>query len=86
MYELLLDKHAERQLDKLPLDNTFARIDKAIRALRLNPRPHGVVNLFGKIHRIRVGDYRIIYSINDKDKVVLVAQIRRRNERTYRGL
>ena len=86
MYEVLLDKHAERQLDKLSLYDTFERIDKAISDLALNPRPHGVVKLFDKIHRIRVGDYRIIYSINDKDRVVLIAEIRHRDERTYRGL
>ncbi len=86
MYEVLLDRHAERQLDKLPLDDTFERVDKAIRSLALNPRPHGVVKLFGRIYRMRVGDYRIIYSINDKDKVVLVAEIRHRDERTYRRL
>lgn len=86
MYELLLDRHAERQLDKLTLDDTFERIDKAIRGLALNPRPHGVVKLLGNTHRIRVGDYRIIYSVNDEDRVVLVAEIRYRNERTYRGL
>ncbi len=86
MYEVLLDNHAERQLDKLPLYDDFDKIDETIRSLALNPRRHGAIKLSGNIHRIRVGDYRIIYSINDKDKVVLIAEILRRNERTYRRL
>jgi mRNA interferase RelE/StbE len=85
VYEARLHPRAEKQLDHLPL-NVFDRIDKAIQRLRDNPRPQGVKKLYGRVHRIRVGDYRVIYSIFDSDKVVLISKIAQRSERTYRGL
>ena len=85
MYEVRLHPRAEKQLDHLPR-NVFDRIDKAIQRLQDNPRPRGVEKLHDRVHRIRVGDYRVIYSIFDSDKVVLVSKVARRSERTYRGL
>jgi len=38
------------------------------------------------VHRIRVGSYRIIYSIYDREKVVVIDKVDRRRERTYKGL
>ncbi|MFQ6101049.1 MAG: type II toxin-antitoxin system RelE/ParE family toxin [Anaerolineae bacterium] len=37
------------------------------------------------MHRIRVGPYRIIYSIHDKEQVVVIDKVDRRRERTYKG-
>jgi mRNA interferase RelE/StbE len=63
------------------------RIDAAILALADNPRPSGCVRLSGQSHlwRIRVGDYRVLYEIQDQQLVVLVVSVAHRRE-VYRGL
>ena len=73
---------AKKGLDKLPLKD-FRRLDKAIWALAQNPRPRGVKKLRGPHYRIRVGDWRVVYAVFDKDKLVIVGKVARRSERTY---
>lgn len=85
MYEIIQSRQAEKQLDRIS-EADFLRVDKAIQSLKVNPRPRGVKKLHEKLHRIRVGRFRIIYVIDDKDKVVLVSHIEPRTERTYRRL
>ena len=84
MYEILLEKQAEKDLKKLPND-LFERIIPAIRNLNQNPRPVGCLKLKNSLqdYRIRVGDYRIIYEIDDKNQIVKVMKIRHRRE-SYR--
>ncbi len=84
-YEVTFHPRAERELDNVPRD-VFLKIDVAIWALRENPRPFGVKKLEGDIHRIRVGDWRIIYAILDRESRVLILRVVRRTERTYKGL
>ena len=57
-----------------------------LRALADDPRPQGCEKLYGDIYRVRVGDIRIIYLINEGDKRIEVGGIRRRSERTYKGI
>ena len=63
----------------LPLQK---RIDTRIRVLSENPRPSGIKKLAGdeNLYRLRVGDYRIIYQIQDKALLVLVIKISHRRE------
>jgi mRNA-degrading endonuclease RelE of RelBE toxin-antitoxin system len=61
-------------------------VEAAVSELSSNPRPYGVENLGNDIHRLRVGDWRIIYHINDKARRVIVGGVRRRNERTYKDV
>jgi len=75
-------RRVERQLDKVD-DETYPKVAKAIESLANNPRPFGVKKLAGTVHRIRVGPYRIIYSIYDCEKVVVIDKVDRRKERTY---
>lgn len=84
-YTILLAPTAERQL------RTFAtpiqkRLVKRLKSLRDNPRPQGVKKLTGvdDLYRIREGDYRIIYTIQDKALTVLVVKIGDRKE-VYRS-
>ncbi len=57
------------------------RIRAAVDGLAGEPRPAGAVKLAGRDDfRIRVGDYRIVYAIDDRDRVVLVARIAHRRE------
>ena len=77
---------AVRDLRKLPEDirrRVAARID----ALADDPRPHGVEHIEGlpDLYRVRVGDYRIIYQMQDKALLVVVVRARYRRE-VYRGL
>jgi len=57
------------------------RIAEAIDRLAADPRPHGVVKLAGRDDfRMRVGDYRIVYAVDDAERVVLVARIAHRRD------
>jgi mRNA interferase RelE/StbE len=58
------------------------RVGEAIDALEQNPRPQGVRKLSGhtNLYRIRVGVYRVVYEINDKDLLVRVTRVRHRRE------
>ena len=66
----------------IPAAASFARIV----ALEVNPRPPGARKLRGEseLWRVRVGDYRILYSIEEARLVVLVVKIGHRRE-VYRG-
>jgi mRNA interferase RelE/StbE len=79
--QVLITPSAKRQLESLP-EKVRDRIDKRIWALGENPRPHGSVALEGEsgLYRIRVGDYRVIYLIQDKKLVVLIVRIGHRRE------
>ena len=54
-------------------DSLFARIDKRILRLADDPRPQGCRKLRGQkdIWRIRIGDYRVIYTVDDATKTVI---------------
>ena len=81
-FEIILEPRAERELDKVPAD-IFSKIDKAILGLAKEPRPFGVKKLDGNVHRIRVGNWRVIYAILEKESRILVLRVVKRNERTY---
>jgi mRNA interferase RelE/StbE len=73
---------AQRQLRRLPPGDA-ARLRGPILALGIDPRPPGVSKLSGTdFWRLRVGDLRIVYLIDDGSVVVL--KVARRSERTYR--
>ena len=85
MYEVILTRRAHREYDKLsPSDQD--RIDTTLDRLKTNPRPPGIKKIRGSIYRIRNGDWRVIYSVSDKDRLVLVGRIARRSEDTYNGV
>ncbi len=72
MYELLIEKQVEKQLRKIPPPD-YTRLKNAILNLAENPRPVGYKKLQGRIgYRIKQGDYRIIYDINDNILTVLI--------------
>jgi len=66
---------------------TVRRVDAAILALADNPRPAGCVKLSGlsDLWRIRVGDYRVVYEIRDRQLIVLIVGVAHRRE-IYRNL
>jgi mRNA interferase RelE/StbE len=57
------------------------RVTAAIDALAHDPRPPGAMKLAGRDDfRIRVGDYRVVYAVDDRARIVLVARIAHRRE------
>ncbi len=78
----LASRKVERQIRNLPPD-ARVKIIEAIQALAQNPRPHGVVKIEGRYHRIRLGAYRIVYAILKKEQVIVIAKVARRREDTY---
>lgn len=81
MYEVYLERAAERDLKRLPAE-AFHRIISSIRTLSENPRPPGCRKVTGSENdwRIRIGDYRVIYEIDEGEKAVKVFRIRHRRE------
>jgi mRNA interferase RelE/StbE len=76
-------RSVRKELDALD-DDTYLRIVAVIYYLRENPRPAGVKKLIGQeAYRIRIGDYRVLYTVDDKLKEVRVEAVRKRDERTY---
>ena len=85
-YSVRLERGAERQLQTLPTDG-LKRVDAKLRALTDDPRPRGVRKLQGREvqgFRVRVGDYRVLYTVDDDARVVTVYRIDQR-ARAYRG-
>ena len=60
------------------------RLTARLKTLAQNPRPPGCEKLAGEVYRIRVGDLRVIYLVDDAARRVEVGAVRRRSERTYR--
>ncbi len=80
-YRIEFTPKAYRQFVDLPR-KAQARLDLQIEALAANPRPHGVKKLSGEenLYRIRWGDYRVVYQVREKDRIVLIAKIGHRRE------
>jgi mRNA interferase RelE/StbE len=80
-YTILLAPPAERQF-KAFTPSVQKRLVRRLKTLRQNPRPQGVKKLAGEenVYRLREGDYRIIYTIHDKELIVLVVKIGDRKE------
>ena len=85
MYRVKLTSRAQRELDKLPAQD-LARIVAALQQLGGDPRPFGSKKLRASIYRIRVGDWRIIYAVFDKDNLIIVGKIARRSKDTYQRM
>ncbi len=82
MYEILIEKSAERELLKLP-SIVFNRITEKILALAQNPMPAGSRKLAGRgpnDWRIRVGDYRVVYAINEAEQQIEIMKVGHRRE------
>ncbi len=85
-YTIEIENSALKELKKLDR-KTRKRISNVIDSLRNNPRPESVRKLTGSdsLYRVRVGDYRVIYQIQDKKLVVLVVRIGSRGD-IYKSL
>ena len=79
-YKITIKKSAVKELEDIPKKD-LRRIVKRIQSLTQNPRPQGCQKLSGQSRfRIRRGDYRIVYSIEDKGFIVDIVKIGHRRE------
>ena len=80
MYRLEISHIAHKQVEALP--QRFARrVNEAVAGLASEPRPPGAKKLIGiEGYRIKVGDYRILYVVNDESRLVTVYRVKHRRE------
>ena len=81
-YTVKVARPAEKFLRGLTDKKLYRRIREVIDGLENQPRPADCVKLKGldELYRVRVGDYRIVYQIQDQQLVVLVIQVGHRRE------
>ena len=79
-YSLSIPRSVNKRMERLPAE-VYDRLDSAILALADEPRPAGCVKLKGREDwRIRVGDYRIVYGIDDEQRIVEILNIAHRRD------
>ena len=79
-YHVDIRRSAQKALQALPKQE-YERIRDAIRGLADNPRPVGSRKLTGRNGwRLRVGDYRVIYEIDDPARIVLILYVGHRRD------
>ena len=79
-YAVLILRRAQKELADLPKGD-YERIRDAVAVLSGNPRPAGCKKLVGREGwRVRSGDYRIIYEINDTQKTITVLHVGHRRD------
>ena len=79
-YDLLIKRSAAKELEALPPKDR-RRIATRIQTLANDPRPPGAEKLSGDDkYRVRQGDYRVLYQIDDQAKAVTVVKIGHRSD------
>lgn len=80
MYKLKILPHAQKDLDRLH-GKIFQKIKEEIILLSKNTWPYGALKLTNEEgYRIRVGDYRVLYRIDDNSKAIFIYRIKHRKE------
>lgn len=81
MYNVLTERRAERDLEDLD-HQIFRRVIARIEALADNPPPFGSEKIKGSKsdYRIRVGNWRALYEVDDRNKIVKVFRVKHRRE------
>ncbi len=79
-YNIIIKPTVEKQLDEIP-KKVLRQIITRINGLETNPRPPGIEKLSGQErYRVRQGDYRIVYGIDDRLRTVEVVRVGHRRE------
>ena len=80
-YAVLLKPSAKRALESLPA-TVQARLVRRMEPLAADPRPHGSQKMGGEDghYRIRVGDYRFVYAVDDARRIVWITKIGHRGD------
>lgn len=86
MYSAAFSFRAQRVFQKLSHKEAL-RIKDVVKKLEQEPRTHGTIKLNDAPvaqYRYRIGNFRILFDIDDEKKIVAILDIRKRDERTYR--
>jgi mRNA interferase RelE/StbE len=80
-YTVVVPKPVQKQLENL-IQTERAKVISVLKQIAEDPRPNGVKKLKGyeKTYRVRVGDYRIIYEVKDRELIVLVLSVSHRKD------
>jgi mRNA interferase RelE/StbE len=79
-YRLLIKRSAVKELEALPAKDRRRMVPR-IEGLASEPRPHGCEKLSGlEQYRVRQGDYRVVYGVDDEARVVIVVKIGHRRD------
>jgi len=85
-YQVRLRRAVQKQLNKLA-EHDYEIVAQAISALEQEPRPPRVKKLAESgLWRVRVGRYRVVYAIDDRESLVTVVRVAKRTEDTYERL
>ena len=87
MYSVFYSSQAEKSFLRLPDKKTKLKIKKVIQSLAKDPRARGVIKLKSALpapFRLRAGNLRILFEINNQLKQSQIFDIRKRNKRTYK--
>jgi len=80
VYDLFVLPQAQKDLDKLD-PSVFERVVKKMRLLAKDPRPQGSLKMTAEEgHRIRIGDHRVLYRVDDDSKRVYIYRIKHRKD------
>lgn len=83
MYRVVISSAADKSTRGIP-KRDLQRIHEVIRSLTQTPRPIGAKKLTTQEgYRIRVKNYRVLYYIDDTERIIKIHRIRKRDERTY---
>ena len=85
MYQAIFSRRAEKAFLDLP-PKEAQRVKQAVEKLEQNPRTYGTIKLENApvaSYRYQVGNYRLLFDIDDEAKVIEILDIRKRDERTY---
>jgi mRNA interferase RelE/StbE len=79
-YRLLIKPSAAKELEAVPKRDR-RRVVARIQSLRNDPRPPGSEKLSGHdLYRVRQGNYRVLYSVDDSDETIILIKIGHRRE------
>ena len=84
MYQPLFTKHFEKQLKKLPQKEQRNILEKISQCLN-NPRAQSIKleTTYPSIYRLRIGEYRVFFSLNNETKIIEITDVIRRTSQTY---
>ena len=79
-YEVFILRRAQKALAEVPVRD-YKRLKASIAALAVDPRPQGCLKLSARQGwRIRMGDYRVIYEVDDRNRTITVLDIGNRKD------
>ena len=81
-YRLIIKPSASKELQAITDKDTLLRLIERIKLLQVQPRPSGSEKLAGRLslYRVRQGNYRVIYSVDDQSRVVDIVKVGHRRD------